>query len=909
MLCLLQSVLKAQMVGTDSYIKGTSVEIGVNGAGGYEGVDVTVSPPLTGMHPRSGGTNYFGFVANPQLNSWTTFNGDFFTPGSPENGWGFEIGTTGGVEFSNNCSGPLVQIPGSVAWGSTFSCYTSDWSGDATSGTDLHFHISYLLQTNDLYYTTTISITNNTSATIPELYYYRNVDPDNNESLTGDYSTQNTVEANPGSGSCNLALVSATTTGSTAADPSYLGLAAVGANWRATYGGFTNRDGSDIWNGVGFTQTVGSTEFADEAISLAYKIVNLAPGATETFKFVTILDAASATNAIDNLLYFSYPGSASAPPAACTPYTDTVHTCGAPVPVSVAGPISGDYSWSWSPGTGLSSTTGASVVASPSTTTTYTITGTPITPCVSPVTLYVVVKVTPGTGANPVITPVSPVCQSSPPFNLVVDSAGGTWSGPGITNSTTGTFSPTVAGPGPHTIYYTIGSLPCQRGDSVQINVINSSSANITQGDTTICVSNPAYNYTASSSGGTWSGTGITNPSTGTFDPSVAGPGTFTIHYTFSGSCGSQDSVRVTVGSGTTPITTFHYPTDPVCRVAPNPVPVGGAGFTSGGVYSSSTGLVINSSTGIINLSSSTPGTYVVNYNVAATGCGPAGSSRDTITILALTPAVTSFSYRTPVCTNDTSQGPQTVSGFNTGGVYASTAGLSINDSTGEIDVAGSVPGTYTVTYTVQRDSANCRAAGTNSTVITINPLPSITVRPDAEIYIGQSVNLYASGTHGAVYNWNPGAGLVCDNNNCDTAKATPSQSMKYCVTVIDSVGCIDSSCLRVQVIIPCESNRNLIVPDAFTPNNDGVNDDLCLFGWSDCVATFQIFIYDRWGEKVFESVDPKFCWDGVYKGKLLDPAVFVYYIKATYVVEGATITAPKGTIEITKKGNITLVR
>ena len=72
-------------------MNGTGVEIGINGAGGFEGVDTTVSPVPAGMHCRSN-TVFFGFVANPQNNNWATFDGDFFTPGTPENGWGITIG-------------------------------------------------------------------------------------------------------------------------------------------------------------------------------------------------------------------------------------------------------------------------------------------------------------------------------------------------------------------------------------------------------------------------------------------------------------------------------------------------------------------------------------------------------------------------------------------------------------------------------------------------------------------------------------------------------------------------------------------------------------------------------------------------------------------------------------------------
>ena len=88
-------------------------------------------------------------------------------------------------------------------------------------------------------------------------------------------------------------------------------------------------------------------------------------------------------------------------------------------------------------------------------------------------------------------------------------------------------------------------------------------------------------------------------------------------------------------------------------------------------------------------------------------------------------------------------------------------------------------------------------------------------------------------------------------------------------------------------------------MPDAFTPNNDGVNDEFCLQGWDVCITDFKILIYDRWGEKVFESTDSGFCWNGQYKGKIFDPAVFVYYLNAKL----------SNNSEINKKGNISLIK
>lgn len=296
---LLMSVLtvKAQMVGTDAYIKGTSVEIGIDGSGGFEGVDTTLSPLVPGLHMRSG-TQYFGFVANPQLNSWagSAYDGDFFTPGSPENGWGFEIGING-ISGNNNCAIGSDDIHGALtSWQYVGSTYSIIWDGDDTAGTNLHFRINYSLDESDLFFITAITVKNNTSSLIPDLYYYRNFDPDNNETIFGTYNTLNTIVSQPDSG--GLAMVSAS---QTAAWTSYIALVAIDTNFRASYGGFANRDASNLYNGVGFTQTVGVPNNADEAIAIAYRINNLAPGDSTTFKFCIVFDSASRACAINAL--------------------------------------------------------------------------------------------------------------------------------------------------------------------------------------------------------------------------------------------------------------------------------------------------------------------------------------------------------------------------------------------------------------------------------------------------------------------------------------------------------------------------------------------------------------------------------------------------------------------------------
>lgn len=365
-----------QTSGGNAFLIGNYVEVGIAGPGGYEGADLGVGT-LPGVHWRSdAGNNLLGFVADPTMSGWVTFDGDFFTPGSPENGWGFEVGST---KASNNGMGDL-EIPGSVTnWSNTNGCIQVDWHGTyANSGQDLSFDIVYKLNENELFYSTEVTVTNNLPTTINDFYYYRNIDPDNNEVLSSNYSTTNTIVSQPVA-ACSKALVSATQSSPWL---SYLGIAAIGPDFRVAYGGFSNRDASNLWDGTGFTNTVGSSNFADEAIALAYRIPTLLANESKTFKFLIILDAAQADNAINNLFFFDYQGSLGGPRPECTPGEDTAYTCTSmPIILNLDGTGSPDFNWTWSPATGLSTTTGVITEAQPTTTTTYTITGVPINSC------------------------------------------------------------------------------------------------------------------------------------------------------------------------------------------------------------------------------------------------------------------------------------------------------------------------------------------------------------------------------------------------------------------------------------------------------------------------------------------------------------------------------------------------
>ena len=136
-------------------------------------------------------------------------------------------------------------------------------------------------------------------------------------------------------------------------------------------------------------------------------------------------------------------------------------------------------------------------------------------------------------------------------------------------------------------------------------------------------------------------------------------------------------------------------------------------------------------------------------------------------------------------------------------------------------------------------------------------------------------------------------------SNNSTTQSIITGQAGVYIAYVTDSLGCarILENIIRIKVInAECEEPY-LFVPTGFTPNGDGENDVLYVRGL--VISEMYFAVYNRWGEKVFESTDRRIGWDGTYKGKLMDPAVYAYYVKAKCLKGG----------EFFKKGNVTLIR
>lgn len=830
--------VSSQVVGTDIYMKGTSVEIGINGSGGHEGARTTINPPPPGMHQR-GSSSLFGFVANPQVNLWAQFNGDFYTPGSSENGWGIQVGS---LQKGNNAA-PLLEIPlGTTNYSHILDCKNTDVSGSLLTGTlSLGFNIHYFLGQNDLFYTTTVSITNNSINTIPLMYYYRSFDPDNNQSAPGgSFSTVNTIENQTGSGiGCtDLACVSAS---QALPWPSYVALAGIGADFKVTKGGFSNRSAANIWNAVApLNGVAGTTSTADEAISLAYRIQNFLPGTTRTFKFVVILRASDKSAALSNLLTLSYPGSSviASTVTACSAVQppDTVRLCGPSAIVGPVGPTSGYYNWAWSPTVFLSSPSTPTAVVSPTVLTTYTITGVPTSTCVSStnITYTVVVIPSPTVTALPgmlagsaftvgVNAPIT-ICAGSP-FNLSSYGGGAgasfLWTGPSGYSSSIPSPSMAVSSPtsiGTYTILVSAIN-GCTGSTTTTVNFVNTTTIAVTP-TTTVCQGG-ALSITANALGATyysWAGplgytSSVQNPTIST-SALVSQTGIYTVTASFvvgTSTCTTFNTCTVNV-MPSVPAALAPIPT--VCNNGTiNLVsPAGGTSYSWVGPNSFVSAV---QNPNIINATPMNNGTYTVSITTG--GCTNSGT-----VIINVYTALSYTALPTNITLCEGKSGNISGSGIGGSGTHNYTwyplTGLDFPNS-----FSTNVIGYVTTIYTLTLTDANCIATLPVYTTVTVNvnPTPVITMTTSnnrgCEPFFTDLVS--SSVPASANCQWRFTNSLASGNCNSTTFLFPTHGTYGATLTVTDINGCVDSVKNNAFILVDPKPNADF----GWTPDNPNI--------------------------------------------------------------------------------------
>ena len=199
------------------------------------------------------------------------------------------------------------------------------------------------------------------------------------------------------------------------------------------------------------------------------------------------------------------------------------------------------------------------------------------------------------------------------------------------------------------------------------------------------------------------------------------------------------------------------------------------------------------------------------------------------------------------------------------------------NDGTTQRIKAASVPGTYAVT-TTSRDG--CKASDTVHITTTL-PSPGNFLPADTLLCRYSKIDLRPVKEFKS-YSW---------NNNVMAKTTTVSTTGLYWLEVTDSNGCKGRDTILVN---PKDCLNGFFIPSAFTPNNDGKNDEFkpMLFGNA---VRYDLTIYNRWGQLIFQSTELLKGWNGQLNGKLADTGGYIWICK--YQIEGESPKIEKGTV------------
>lgn len=245
------------------------------------------------------------------------------------------------------------------------------------------------------------------------------------------------------------------------------------------------------------------------------------------------------------------------------------------------------------------------------------------------------------------------------------------------------------------------------------------------------------------------------------------------------------------------------------------------------------------------------------------------------------------------ICPGQSTKLNANIIGFTTGLTYRWTPTSTIlsGANTANPEVKPDTSTIYTVNVT---NVQGCMSSDT--VLVRIYPVKKVTASADpTTIPLGQSSKIIATNIPGYKYKWSPGNTL--NDSTIYNPVAKPILNTTYTLTVTTPDNCSQTTSVNITVIPPDCAMPYIFLPNAFTPNGDGKNDVLYLR--ANNITSMSLVIYNRWGEKVFESRSLTDGWDGTYKGKQLYPDVFGYYL---------IVDCGSGQ-KLYKQGNVTLLR
>ncbi len=266
------------------------------------------------------------------------------------------------------------------------------------------------------------------------------------------------------------------------------------------------------------------------------------------------------------------------------------------------------------------------------------------------------------------------------------------------------------------------------------------------------------------------------------------------------------------------------------------------------------------------------------------------GGCRDTVfkQFNAPIPRTDSLVQELTICPGDTVR-------LNSGGIigyiYEWTPSATLSDTS---DASPLAFPSATTDYLVTITNAGCKYEG--MVTVAVFDTTQFTVSADpSTIYLGGSSQLEAFFAGNAKIRWEPAASL--NNPNVLMPVAEPTLTTTYTAQVTLDGGCVLERQVTVVVLFPTCEEPFVFFPTGFSPNGDGENDQLQLE--SRFVEEVYWAIYNRWGQKIFETDEPDGAWDGTFKGEPQPAETYGYYLRVRCL--GGTVTE--------KKGNVTLLR
>ena len=163
---------------------------------------------------------------------------------------------------------------------------------------------------------------------------------------------------------------------------------------------------------------------------------------------------------------------------------------------------------------------------------------------------------------------------------------------------------------------------------------------------------------------------------------------------------------------------------------------------------------------------------------------------------------------------------------------------------------------------------------GVDSVLITVQDTPRVDLFSDTTVIIGEVVILEPKTDDELYYEWIPPGLLSCDDCAYPTYKAEANQD--FYLIARDIYGCFEK---KFDFRINVDERYSLDVPDAFSPNGDGVNDVIYARGWG-VKELLEFRIYNRWGQEVFSTNSIHVGWDGTYRGKDQGIDTYAYIVK-----------------------------